>query len=156
MKESDADREIFDLDQAAADARKFFNSLRTTDNPTEPNPSVEDPTLGRETQEIRGKRHWRGCIEKVWIRIGINDPWTNGTLFPYSFLFEEHSIELNEGMRITAYQNFPDRDTEKALADYDLIVIHTPHGPRAHPYNTHERLLQDNAAAQEKIDADQV
>lgn len=156
MTESNAQSKIFDLDQAAADAREFFESLRTIHNVPEIKEPEQDPTLGRETRDIRGKRHWRGCIEKVWIRIGINDPWSNGTLFPYSFLFEEHSIGLNEGMRMTAYQNFPDRDTEKALAEYDLIVIHTPHGPRAHPYNTHERLLQDNAAAQEKIDADQV
>ena len=105
-----------------------------------------DGTVGNEALIQRSKRHWR-CREVAWLRFGIADPWADSVQFPHKTFFEMFKVPVEAGLRLTAYRNFHNRDTELQLVDYDLIVIRTPKGPVVHQYENHDAITQANAAA---------
>lgn len=112
---------------------------------------ASDPSIGHEVVEQRGQRHWRGPTEPIWVRIGVNDPWADNTTHPLPWFFTQYRVLPEQAMRITAYRHFPHRDTDKAIVEYDLLVVNTIKGPHVDQYDSHDQLLQANAAAQSKL-----
>ena len=115
------------------------------------NEAEEEPHDGNEAILQKNKRHWR-CREIAWIRFAHDHEWADGTRFPYTIFFDMFNVPVEAGIRVTAYQNFEERDAETALKEYDFIVINTPKGPAVHQYETHEGLRQANIKAHNALD----
>jgi hypothetical protein len=130
-------------------AQKLLDAIQ--EYPASGEADDNDPTRGYEVITQRGKRHYAGGTERFWIKIGINDPWADNTQYPIDWFCKEYKLAPSQCLRITAYDNFPQRDSDDSTIEYDLIIMQTARGPVAQNYGSHDVLRENNAAVKKAM-----